>query len=120
MDRHEWTPPTSGSKWARYLTFELVSESAPWVGRGTAAERDERRSPRRDLRELHGASIASAPSWTGRAVGGIGPWVGESLRQPSVQLEPGLVVDDVLLEVDAARRLLGDGAPRAVMRGPCW
>ncbi len=81
-----------------------------------AAERDERRPPRRDLRELHGRlDRLGARVGQEEAVGRIGPWVGESLRQPSVQLEPGLVVDDVLLEVDAARRLLGDGRHHAGM-----
>ena len=82
----------------------------------TAAECDHQRAARRDLGQLHGRLDRLGPGVREEeAVGRIGPGIREALRQPAVQLETRLVIDDVLLEVDAARGLLGDRGHNARM-----
>ena len=75
-----------------------------------AAERDDQRPARRDLGQLDGRLDRLGPGVREEeAVGSSSVrGFGKCSRQPRVQLETGLVVDDVLLEVDAARGLLGD------------
>ena len=84
------------------------------------AKRDERGSVGRDLRQLHGCFDRLGPGiGQEEAVVDAGLRVGKALRQAPVQLEPGLVVDDVLLEVNATRGLLADGRhnPRVSVAG---
>ena len=81
-----------------------------------AAERDERRPAGRDLGELHGGLDGlGARVREEQPVLGPRHRVREAVGQAAMQLQAGLVVDDVLLEVDPARRLLGDGRNDARM-----
>ena len=100
----------SGSKWARYFTFELVSDIAAWV-RPWKPPRNAMTTgpPGCGLGELdRGLDRLGARVGQEQADLGVRRAVREALGQASMQLEPGLVVDDVLLEVEPARRLLGD------------
>ena len=74
-----------------------------------AAKRDDHRPPGCGLGELdRGLDRLGARVGQEQADLGVRRAVREALGQASMQLEPGLVVDDVLLEVEPARRLLGD------------
>ena len=85
-----------------------------------AAEGDDRRPMGGDLGQLHGGLDG-----LGAGVGQeqtdvvIGAGVREVARQALVELEAGLVVQDVLLGVDDPARLLGDGRrdPRVGVAG---
>ena len=86
-----------------------------------AAERDDQRPSSGDLGQLDrrldrlGTRVGEEERY--RIIGHRGPR--EIPRETCVQLEPGLVVHDVLLRMDDPRRLIGDrgGHPRMRMPG---
>ncbi len=85
----------------------------------SAAERDHGRASRHHFGQLHrGLDRLRAGVREEETVGRIGLRIREALRQPSMQLEPGLVVDDVLLKMNALRRLLSDGGHHPGMGVP--
>ena len=60
----KWTPVSSGSKWARYLTLEEVSAMAPWVRPWKPPRNTTKvRRPVAILASFIVASIASAPEF---------------------------------------------------------
>src|SRR5919112_5290650 len=82
-----------------------------------APEGDERGPSGGNLRELHrrldrlGSGVRQE-----EPVVDPGPGVREALGEPPMELEPRLVIDDVLLEVDPARRLGADRLDHSRMR----
>ena len=80
----------------------------------TAAKRDHQRTSRRDLGELDrgldrlGARVRQEQANRLAADGPVDR-AREVARQPLMQLQPGLVIEDVLLQVDTQGRLVGDG-----------